>query len=177
MKYIYFVMIFLTQLSFGSEPEVLKGIQAITVYSQIYPRSLNRSFETALIKALSQAGKVIEVITLDNSSENFYTAISNSTFLKLSLSNWIVEIEDAENKQFKVEMEIVLECSKTAQQKNSGENKILAWVGEEDFDFLPNEQKLTEIGCQAVEKLVKQFVREYQHQNANEKGSLKFYIL
>jgi hypothetical protein len=62
-------------------------------------------------------------------------------------------------------------------EKKIIEDKILAWLGQEEVDFLPNEQKLTERGCRAVEKLAKQFVKEYQQQNANQKGSLVFYVL
>jgi hypothetical protein len=177
MKYVYLGLLFLAQQAFGSEflkPELLKGVKAITVSSQISPRSLDQVYESALVNTLSKSSKVIKVDYPANG--NFYTAISNSTFLKLSLQNWITETGNTEKKQFKVEMQIVLECSTNPKEKN-GERNLLTWIGEESFDFLPNEQKLMEIGKKAVVKLTNQFIQEYKLQNTDKIDQLIFYIL
>ena len=93
-----------------SPPVFLKGTNSFTIYSQISTHTLDLAFESTLENCLSKAGKIVSLRSPESFRDNFYTAISNSTFLKLSLENRIVEVKVAEKNQFKIEIHLVLEC-------------------------------------------------------------------
>jgi len=178
MRYILLTFIFFSQHLFSEaliKADLLKGSKAVTVYSSISPHSLDIAFESALANALSSWGKVTYIRSDQSFSENFYTAISNPIFLQLSLRNWVIETE---NKQFKVQMQLVLECTKRdMKSKSETTDPTVVWIGDESFDFSPDEQILTERGKQAAARLSKQFLEIYQLQDSKAKGQITFFVL
>jgi hypothetical protein len=181
MRYILFIFICFNGLidATGVEhPNFFKGVNSFTVYNQISPHALDLAFESSLEQALGKMGKVLTLRAHQSFEENFYSAISNSTFLKLSLENSIVEITGVAKKKFKVEMHLVLECFKRDSKKDTqNDSPVAVWIAEEVFDFSPDGQALMNLGKQAVSNLAKKFLEDFQKENPEINNDLTFYVL
>lgn len=158
----------------------LKRMESFTVLTQVSSHPLDLAFKSALENALSSAGKMVEVRSEKSFKENFYSAISNQNFLKLSIENWIVETpsKDQDSQQFKVEVHVILEAFRGYSEKEEPEKKTSTfWVTEKVIDFSPNGKTLINRGTEAVESLVKGCIREYQQANPNSPSGLTFFLL
>lgn len=181
MKYVLVFIFLLTQILSAESRQpasFLKGVRSFTVYSQISPHAVDLSFESALEKTLSSRGAVIDVKSKKTVEKDFYEAMSNSVFLKLSLDNWIVESGNAENKTFKVEVHLVLEClNQSAETETVDHSVVSRWISEEVFDFSSDRQVLLDRGQRAVKNLATQFLEAYRQANPQEKTQLTFFVL
>lgn len=149
----------------------LKGINAFTVWSQISPHLLHRSFESALEKELGHVGKILNLHTDEMFEKNFFTAASNPYFLKMSLENRIVETGE---KQLKIQTHIVLRCTKGAAEGSEIEN---LWIAEDCLDFSTNQKSFVDQAVKIVQNLAKLFAKTYHEDNTTSGNKLTFFIL
>ena len=183
MKFILLIFFCLTGLTHSvaevTQPDFLKGINSFTIYNQISPHDLDLALDSSLEQTLGKMGKIVNLRFQPSFEEKFYPAISNSTFLKLFLENWIVETTDnAKKKQFKVETHLVLQCLKRDLKVSAHEDSLITiWIAEEVFDFSSDSQTLINAGKQAVQNLAKKFGEAYQKENLGINNNLTFYVL
>lgn len=147
----------------------LKDVHSFSLYSQISPHAIDLYCTSTLQKILSSRGTVIDIKMKKAPNQDFYTAISNPVFLKLSLDNWIVETQ---KNTFKVETHLVLECTNQPPEKNPSK-----WISEEVFDFSSDKQTLLNRSQQAVKTLIDRFLDTYHQTNPDNTSPLTFFIL
>lgn len=182
MRYIFLLLLLINGPVFSEENKtketVLDGIQSFTVITQVSPRVLNFNIEEAMQHSLEKIGKIIQINSNEPLGNDFFKALSNTTFLKLSIKNWITELVDGEKKTFKVDVRLVLECFKRATSANPQQDKeVSLWAAEEVIDFSSDPQVLIATAKKAGQRLIDQFKEAIHSADRKSENQIQFYFL
>jgi hypothetical protein len=158
----------------------LKGLKSFTVYNQISPYPLYLSPTSALTEELKKMGVIVNMTSQKAFNDNFYAAMVQPVFLKLSIENSIVEVPKTldMDKQLKVEVHLILEAIKGfSEDKKEEKAPMTLWIVDEVIDFSSDEARLLNDATDAIKKLSKKFAEAYRAANPKSENNPTFFLL